>query len=331
MKPPLVSVIMPIRNEEAFIERSLGAVLAQDYPHYEVLIADGMSTDRTRAIIAGMAEKTNIPITLIDNPAGIVSTGLNKALAAAKGAIIVRVDGHTIIEPDYVRECVAALDRTGADNVGGRMNAVGTTEWGRAIAAATSSPFGIGNALFHYAETETEVDTVYMGAWRREVFERLGGFDEEMVRNQDDEFNYRLRAAGGKILLTPRIRLTYYSRSDLKKLWRQYFEYGYYKVLVLKKHPRQMSLRQFVPPLFVAGLVVGLPLALLNEVLAGLYLLAIGAYAALNITFSFRIGRNVINALRLMAAFATLHLAYGTGFWVGVIHQWRRMRRRRPG
>jgi succinoglycan biosynthesis protein ExoA len=148
MKPPLVSVIMPIRNEEAFIERSLGAVLAQDYPHYEVLIADGMSTDRTRAIIAGMAEKTNIPITLIDNPAGIVSTGLNKALAAAKGEIILRVDGHAIIEPDYIRECVAALDRTGADNVGGQLITVGTTAWGRAIAAAISSPFGVGNALF---------------------------------------------------------------------------------------------------------------------------------------------------------------------------------------
>lgn len=321
---PLVSVIMPIRNEEAFIERSLGAVLAQDYPHYEVIIADGMSTDRTRAIIAGMAEKTPIPITIIDNPAGIVPTGWNKALAAAKGAIIVRVDGHTIIEPDYVRECVAALERTGADNVGGRMNAVGTTEWGRAIAAATSSPFGIGNALFHYADTETEVDTVYMGAWRREVFERIGGFDEAMVRNQDDEFNYRLRASGGKILLIPRIRSTYYNRGDLKKLWKQYFEYGYYKVLVLKKHPGQMSLRQFIPPLFVAGLVVGLPLALLSPVLAGLYLLAVGAYLSLDLVFSLRLGMKqggIGFALRLLATFPTLHLAYGAGFWMGVVNQ----------
>jgi glycosyltransferase involved in cell wall biosynthesis len=321
---PLVSVIMPIRNEEAFIERSLGAVLAQDYPHYEVLIADGMSTDRTRAIIAGLAEKTHVPVTIIDNPAGIVPTGWNKALAAAKGAIIVRVDGHTIIEPDYVRECVAALDRTGADNVGGRMNAVGTTAWGRAIAAATSSPFGVGSALFHYAETETEVDTVYMGAWRRDVFERIGGFDEAMVRNQDDEFNYRLRASGGKILLTPRIRSTYYNRGDLKKLWKQYFEYGYYKVLVLRKHPRQMSLRQFIPPLFVAGLVVGLPLALLNGILAILYLLAIGVYAALNAVFSLRIGMKnggIGFASRLIATFAALHLAYGAGFWMGVLNQ----------
>src|SRR5690606_4682773 len=197
--PPFVSVIMPIRNEAAFIERSLGAVLAQDYPHthLEVLVADGMSSDTTRLIIGDLAAGSDVPVTIVDNPGKIVPTGFNRALAQARGDIIVRVDGHTIVAPDYVTECVAALERSGADNVGGRMNAVSSSLLGEAIALATSSPFGVGGSRFHYSQEDEWVDTVYMGAWPRSVFERIGGFDEDMVRNQDDEFNYRLRSAGG--------------------------------------------------------------------------------------------------------------------------------------
>ncbi len=192
---PLVSVIMPIRNEADFIERSLGAVLNQDYPHdrMEVLVADGMSTDSTRTLVAQIAERTRIPVTIIDNHAQIVPTGFNAALRVARGDVIVRVDGHTFIAADYVRSCVRLLLQHNADNVGGKMDARAENAFGKAVAAATSSPFGVGGARFHYADQEEYVDTVYMGAWLRETFDRVGGFDEELVRNQDDEFNYRLR------------------------------------------------------------------------------------------------------------------------------------------
>ena len=206
---PFVSVIMPIRNESDFIARSLGGVLTQDYPHdrMEVLVADGLSSDNTREIVRGLADHSDVPIILVDNPGQIVPTGFNTALKQARGEVIVRVDGHTIIEHDYITCCVEALYRSGADNVGGKMNAVGRGALSQAIALATSSSFGVGGARFHYSNKEEFVDTVYMGAWRREVFERIGCFDEEMVRNQDDEFNYRLRSHGGKILLSPTISI----------------------------------------------------------------------------------------------------------------------------
>ena len=175
---PFVSIVLPIRNEAGFIARNLGAVLAQDYPcdRLEILVTDGMSTDATREIVLSI-QAEHLNVRLIDNPGKIVATGLNAAISQACGDIIIRVDGHTIIAPDYVSECVAALYRSGADNVGGRMNAVADGRFGQAVAIATSSRFGIGGARFHYSDREESVDTVYMGAWRRNVFQRIGFFD----------------------------------------------------------------------------------------------------------------------------------------------------------
>lgn len=322
---PFVTVIMPIRNEADFIARSLGAVLAQDYPpdRMEVLIADGMSDDNTRAVVAQTAaQQPHIPVALLDNPARIVPTGFNRALAQARGAIIVRVDGHTLIEPDYVRQCVAALERSGADNVGGRMNPVGTTPAGETIALATSSPFGVGGGRFHYSEQEEWVDTVYMGAWRREVFARIGSFDERFVRNQDDEFNYRLRAAGGKILLCPQIRSRYFNRGSLSALWRQYAQYGFWKVGVMRKHPRQMQPRQFIPPLFAAALIGSGGLALVSDWGRRLLALVVGSYALANLAASLWTLRRRSGEEKfwlLPVVFAVLHLSYGIGFLVGLV------------
>ena len=321
---PFVSVIMPIRNEEGFIADSLGAVLAQDYPpdRMEVLIADGMSTDATRDIIAKTAAAhPEISVYVLDNPRKIVPTAFNIALAQARGEVIVRVDGHTIIAPDYIRECVAALERSGADNVGGRMNPVGRTPFGEAVALATSSPFGVGGARFHYSDREEWVDTVYMGCWPREVFERIGPFDEEFVRNQDDEFNYRLRASGGKILLSPRIKSIYYNRSTLRSLWQQYYQYGMYKVRVMQKHGQQMRIRQFVPPLFVLALFGSTLGTALHP--SGWILLAgvAGSYGLANFAASLLTARHAgwRHLLRLPIVFATLHLGYGAGFLAGMI------------
>jgi succinoglycan biosynthesis protein ExoA len=326
---PFVSIIMPVRNEAAFLEGSLGAILNQDYlpERAEVVIADGVSNDATRDVIESLRRKNpDIGITLLDNPCGTVSNGMNVALAFAKGEIIIRVDGHTVIAPDYVRECVRALQRSGADNVGGRMDAVSESPFGRAVALATSSPFGVGGGRFHYSDKEEWVDTVYMGAWPREVFDRIGLFDEEQVRNQDDEFNYRLLSHGGRILLSPRIKSKYYNRSTLSSLWRQYFQYGYWKIRVMQKHPRQMRSRQFVPALFVAALLIALMLLPFSSFGKYLTLLVAGSYLISNSIASILVTRR--KGWRLLpllpVAFATLHLAYGCGFLIGLVRFWRR-------
>ena len=317
-----VSILMPIRNEANHIQRSLEAVLRQDYPPecMEVLVADGMSDDGTREIISGYQQKYP-HLKLIDNPRKIVPTGMNAALKMARGEIIIRVDGHTLIAPDYVKQCVDALERTHADNVGGRMNAIGQGAFGETVALATSSPFGVGGARFHYSDQEEWVDTVYMGAWPSRVFQEIGFFDEEMVRNQDDELNYRLLGQGGKILLSPQIKSVYTVRGSPKKLWKQYYQYGYWKVRVLQKHPRQMRLRQFVPPLFVASLVIALLLSVFTSfgrwILAGIGGAYLVANLAASIITSAKSGWKHLPLLPVV--FAILHLSYGLGFLVGLV------------
>jgi glycosyltransferase involved in cell wall biosynthesis len=322
MTAPRVSILLPVRNEERHIEQTLRALVAQDYPRdrVEILVADGRSEDRTREIVEGLARE--VPgLTLIDNPGRIVSTGLNAALSRARGAYLIRVDGHTEIAPDYVSQCVAELERTGADNAGGRMETRGETPFGRAVAVATSSPFGVGNARFHYATGEEWVDTVYLGAWPRRTFERVGGFDEELVRNQDDEHNARLRAAGGRILLSPKIRSVYTVRSGPLALWRQYFSYGFWKVRVLQKRARQMKPRHFAPPLAVLTVAAGAALApFLPAARWGLLALA-AADGAANHAGSLPAGRGLPPSVRvrLPFAFAILHFAYGIGFLGGLL------------
>lgn len=324
----LVTVVMPVRNEAAFLEKSLGSVLRQDYPRarLEVLVADGMSDDGTRERLAAL-QAAHPNLVVLDNPGRIVATGLNSAIRRARGEYVIRVDGHTEIAPDYVGRCVEALDRSGADNVGGKMTAEGAGRFAEAVAIATSSPFGVGGARFHYSDREEWVDTVYLGAWRRDVFDRIGYFDEELVRDQDDEFNYRLRAAGGRVLLSPAIKSLYTVRGTPAKLWKQYFQYGYWKVRVLQKHPRQMQPRQFVPPLFVAGLL-GSGLAAAFHPMGRLaLLLGAGCYAAANVAATLLAARGKRRlASRVSLAFATLHLSYGAGFLVGLVRfagRWR--------
>ena len=321
---PFVSVIMPVRNEANYISRSLAAVLAQDYPNerMEILVVDGLSSDGTREFISKSRNKLPaFSIALIDNPEKIVPAGLNAALQFACGEIIVRVDGHTIISPDYIRQCVIALQCSGADNVGGKMNAIGEGRFGESVAIATSSPFGIGGGRFHYSDLEEYVDTVYMGAWPRNVFNRIGLFDEELVRNQDDEFNCRLRSFGGRILLSPKIKSQYVVRSSPHSLWTQYFQYGHWKVRVLQKHPRQMRPRQFVPPAFVASLLLAVFIAIFHPlgrallVFFGLsYLLADLAAALWAAT---RRGWRFLPLLPII--FPVLHLSYGLGFLFGLV------------
>ncbi|MCZ7547063.1 MAG: glycosyltransferase family 2 protein [Anaerolineae bacterium] len=322
MSPP-VSVVMPVRNEGDFIRRSLGAVLAQDYARdcLEVLVVDGMSDDETRAIVTEIAA-SDARVRMLDNPARIVPTAMNIGIAAARGEIIVRVDGHTLPEPDYVTRCVYHLQQTGADNVGGPMQPAGLTPMGEAIAAATSAPFGI-PTRFHHSRTPGYVDTVYMGAWPRAVFERVGGFDETLIRNQDYELNYRIRQHGGRIYYAPDIRATYYGRQTLRALARQYFQYGVWKVHVIVRHPASTRPRHLVAPAFVMALAAGAALTPFTR--RGWWLLAAvaGSYALANLVASTQLAmqRGWRLLLRVPAVFATIHVAWGAGFWRGVLQQ----------
>jgi glycosyltransferase involved in cell wall biosynthesis len=249
---PFVSILIPARNESRYITRCLDSVLGQDYPRerMEVIIADGMSTDRTREILQQHA--TNDPrVRVIDNPAGVVPSGLNVALAVARGEIIVRMDAHTEYAPDYVRQCVTVLRETGAENVGGPARTRAETYWERAIAAAYHSRFSCGGARFHDVDWEGLVDTVTYGCWRKATLDQVGYFDEELVRNQDDEHNLRLSRAGGTVWQSPRIRSWYRPRGSLSALFRQYMQYGYWKVRVIQKHRLPASVRHPIPAVFL--------------------------------------------------------------------------------
>jgi succinoglycan biosynthesis protein ExoA len=268
---PSVSVILPCRNEAQHIEDCLNSILQQQEPEggFEIIVADGMSGDGTREILAQLGRVVSDQwsvvsspvvsspvVRLIANPGRIVSTGVNAAIQAARGEIIIRMDAHTEYASDYVRQCVAVLRATGADNTGGPARTKARSYLEKAVAAAYHSPFAVGGARFHDPDYEGYVDTVTYGCWRREVFERFGYFDEELVRNQDDEHNLRITRGGGKIWQSPKIKSWYRPRGSLTALFKQYMQYGYWKVRVIQKHRLPASWRHLVPGAFVFALML---------------------------------------------------------------------------
>ncbi|TEU13116.1 MAG: glycosyltransferase [Anaerolineales bacterium] len=314
----MVTVIVPMYNEERYILDCLNAILSQDYQgSMEVLVIDGGSTDASRQIVHRVMSESRIPIRLLCNPKRIVPTSLNMGIRAAQGDIVVRVDAHSVIEKDYVRKCVEYLQSSGADNVGGLMRPIhNQTRIGQSIALAMSCPFGVGTGKFHYSEREEFVDTVYLGAYRKSTLLALGGYDETFLRNQDYELNYRIRRAGGKILLTPAIKSQYYTRSSLRKLWSQYLQYGFWKVQMLRKHPRSVRGRQLVPPVFVLILLFNGALSAISSLAAWVFVLVVASYLSLSLAFSFSIAaRKGWRYLPILPViFACLHLSWGLGF-----------------
>ncbi len=321
---PSISVVMPVRNEVDYIGRSLGAMLAQDYEGaLEFLVVDGMSDDATRQIVARMSE-SDLRIRLLDNPRRIIPTAMNIGIREARHTFIARMDGHTVAPPDYLQRCVRVMGETGADCVGGRWEYAGASSVAGAIAAAMESPFGVGTAAWRGADVPGDTDTVPFGLWKRERMLSLGGFDETLLCNEDYEFHYRLRSAGGRIHYSPDIVTTYYSRKDLAALWRQYYQYGLWKNRVLKMHPASFQLRHGVAPLFVAGLVGGVLLLPIAVLWRWLYALGLAVYLILVLFFSIwqaaRRGWQILPLLLLV--FMILHIAWGSGFWVGVWRWW---------
>jgi len=311
---PFVSVIIPCRNEEKYIGQVLSDLIKQDYgiAKMEILVADAMSSDGTRSIINKTAEQYPL-IKVLDNPRRHTPVALNIAIKASVGDPIIRIDAHTRYEPDYISKIIETFRQTGADIAGGPMRPVGDNVLQKAIAYATTTSFGIGDSRFHDENYKGYVDSVYLGAWRRNIFGEVGYFDENLVRNQDDEFHYRAKSRGKKIYLDPEIKSWYYPRSGLGPLVKQYFQYGLYKPYVLRKIKSEIKLRHLVPVMFVLYLL-SLPFAVFFPVWA----VPAGMYALLDMYASL-INRNTLQVkLASLIVFPLIHISYGAGFIAGL-------------
>lgn len=323
---PTVSLLIAMHNEEKFIEGCLSSICKQNYSaeKIEVYILDGLSSDSSQEIVGRFIQGKE-HYSLLPNPKITQSAAWNLGIEKSKSNLIAIVSAHSVLASDYVSNAVETYLRTGADMVGGPMTAFGEGGVAKAVSIATSNPFGVGGARFHYTDKEEIVDTVYMGFCSRNLYVKIGGFDEEMVRNQDDELSYRILDHGGKIICNPAIKSQYYNRATLKSLWRQYFQYGLYKVRVLQKHPRQIRMRQFAPPAFVLALFCSVFLAT-SPFLRSLSLVIPLFYFFANLGISLLTAskRGWRSLPLLPIIFSILHLSYGFGFLVGLFKFWNR-------
>jgi succinoglycan biosynthesis protein ExoA len=315
---PFVTIAMPCLNEEAYIETCLRSVLAQDYPRdrMEILVADGMSMDATREIIHRLASE-DARIMLVDNPDRLQAAGMNRMIRASKGDVIVRMDVHCEYAPDYVRCSVEALERSGAENAGGAQRARAKTLFQRALCAALESPLGVGGARYRGADNEGFVDTVFLGAFRRRVFETAGLYDPKAITNEDAELNQRIIDTGGKVFQSRDVIVHYYPRDSFRALAKQYFKYGKGRARTLLKHGKFLSLRPAIPFLGLLGGTVLLVTTPVQPVTP----FAFGGYALATLGEAIRVGRKA-GALAVpivWGIFPVLHASHGAGFAVGLV------------
>lgn len=322
-----VSVIVPCYNEEKTIGLLLEALYRQSFPRSEteVIISDGLSLDRTLDVVAQFQEAhPDLSIRVVQNSKRSIPSGVNAAILASRGGMIMRLDGHSVPEPDYLARCVAALEARRGEIVGGvwQIKPGGGSWMARSIAAAAAHPLGVGDALYRYATHPSEVDTVPFGAFRRSTVEKVGLFDETLLTNEDYEFYTRVRKGGGKVWLDPEIRLVYFTRSDLISLARQYFRYGYWKFRMLQRYPKTVRWRQALPPVFVASLILLAVLSLFWSLARAALGLEVALYALIMIAASIslalkkKMGSLVVG---VPLAILTMHLSWGWGFLVSVV------------
>ena len=319
---PEISIICPTYNEEKYIEKCITSMLSQDIDkaNIELLFVDGRSTDKTREIILDF-QKNHPFIQLIDNPERSVPFAMNYGIDGSHGKIIIRIDAHSEFPSNYISVLKEKLFELDADNVGPvclTLPANQNTE-AKAIATALSSSFGVGNAYFRIGANKImEVDTVPFGCFKRETFDKIGKYDIELTRNQDDELNARIIKNGGKIFLIPDLVVKYYVRDTIKKTRKMYYQYGLFKPLVNKKIGSAATLRQFFPMLFVLGLIFGFALSFVHPVFLYLYISIIAIYFAGAISFSFMDAKEKKEIIYLPFIFLTVHLAYGWGYLIGL-------------
>ncbi|MDD6003447.1 MAG: glycosyltransferase family 2 protein [Bacteroidales bacterium] len=321
----MLSVICPIYNEEKYIAKCIEGIVLQDYPKedLEVFFVDGMSKDKTREIVTSYSQKYPF-INIIDNPQRIVPNAMNIGIKASKGAIIIRLDGHCEYPKNYFKLLTDNLNSLNADNVGGVVITLPCNESNiaYAIAEVLQNPFGMGNSLFRIGAKEImKVDTVPFGCFKREVFDKVGLYDEELIRNQDDELNARIIKNGGSIYLIPTLGIKYFARDNVAKVRKMFYQYGLFKPLVNKKLGQAATVRQFVPPLFVAALICGLALSFFSKIFLWLYLAFLTLYFAIGIFMGIKSAKYTKRASMIFLMpwiFFNVHLSYGWGYWVGL-------------
>ena len=308
---PAISVILPVLNEEPHLAESVSAILSQDYLGlFEIILALGPSRDQTNMIAESLAQRDS-RIKLVMNPSGKTAAGLNLAIAASESPVIVRVDGHAKIPNNYLSLAVSILRESGAVNVGGVMAAEGVTNFEIAVSRAMRSALGVGASRFHTGGNAGEADTVYLGAFRREAINAVGGFDERYTRAQDWELNHRLRKNGGKIYFDPRLQVTYRPRPNLKKLAKQYFQYGRWRRVVSRSHPGTVNLRYLAPPFTLLGTITSLLLGLLIDPFLFIPTAVYGIFLLISSIF---ISKTIREFILLLAIIPTMHFAWGAGF-----------------
>lgn len=318
-----VSIVIPCRNEKNYIQKCLDSFINQTYPKelYEVLVCDGMSDDGTREIVKRYEEKY-YNVHLLNNDGLTAPKAMNIGIIHSKAESIIIFGAHAYADKYFIQKNVELLYRNKEIGcVGGTLETISENVKGEAIALAMSSPFGVGNALFRYAKEETYVDTVAFGAYKRTVLDEIGYFDDELVRNQDDEINFRVTKAGYKILLSPQIRATYYSRGSLKKLWRQYFQYGFWKVRVMQKHGGTPSIRHLVPMAFVLGNIGAAILSMFFKSIFYIWMAVLGLYIIGDLISASKLTKGKRNLLKYVPiVFPILHFSYGLGFLDGILN-----------
>jgi succinoglycan biosynthesis protein ExoA len=321
-----VSIIVPCYNEKTHIHSLLDAIHAQTFPRsqMEVVIADGLSTDGTRSIISEWSNShPDLKVKIVDNEKQIIPSALNRAIESATGEVIIRLDAHSHPYPDYIARSVSALEEGVADNVGGIWEITpGAETWiAKSIAVAASHPLGVGDALYRHAKKAAYVETVPFGGFRRELWVRIGGFDESLLTNEDYEFNARIINSGGRIWLNPDIRSVYYSRSTFRDLIKQYWRYGYWKYKMIKRYPKTIRWRQALPPIFVLSLLFAallswtpffFALLILEILLYSMILLLIGLKEAFQ-------SKILLFVIGIPLSIASMHISWGSGFLWSVI------------
>lgn len=324
---PRVSVIVPCYNEQDTITLLLEALLNQTFPlsEMEVIVADGLSTDQTRQRLAAFqASQPQLTVRVVDNPKRNIPAGLNCAIAAAEGEIIVRLDAHSVPNAEYIQRCVQALEQGLGDNVGGvwEIQPRGSSWQARAIAAAAAHPLGVGDARYRYTEAAQEVDTVPFGAYSKELIDQIGPYDENLLTNEDYEFNVRIRQSGRRVWLDPAIRSIYFARRNYRELAQQYLRYGYWKARMLRRYPGTVRWRQALPPAFVLSLLVLLVSAPWFSFAAWIFVIELLAYVLILILVSLSLARRKRDwtlALGVPLAIATMHLAWGSAFLWSIV------------
>ncbi|MCH3962860.1 MAG: glycosyltransferase family 2 protein [Clostridium sp.] len=317
-----VSIVIPCRNEKNYIRKCLDSFVVQTYRKdlYEVLVCDGISDDGTRDIVERYKNLYS-NIKLIDNKGLSAPRGMNEGIKSSKSDVIIIFGAHAYADEKFIEENIAALVSHEVGCVGGPIETINEDDKGYAISMAMSSPFGVGNALFRYAKEEVYVDTVAFGCYSREVLDHIGYFDEELVRNQDDELNFRLVKNHYKILLSPRIKSYYYSRSSLKKLWKQYYQYGFWKVRVMQKHGGIASIRHIVPAVFVITNILGIVLGIFYKWILYLWILEVILYLIGDVVFSLKLIKSNRKIWKyIFFIFPILHISYGVGFINGIFN-----------